>query len=297
MPECRLLRVHSTSPAGSIRPNRAAAPRTPRASRGGRGARRGRSARRARGRGAGSGPAACRSPSPARTPSSSRLAEASQNSTLSPGATSWPPSTVGVVAVRRFAGDGVVQRRISSMVVPRRPGSARRAASWSGSLDEGQQPAGDGVAGRLGPGREEQGEEGVELHVAELRRLERRAATRARPPRACRRVGVARFVAMSVARCTAGWRSRRRVRRRFRPGPGRRSRRRPPARRSRRRRRHRAGGGPPRARRAAMQIACIGSSRGDLGHEVERRRRRRRRRAGRPCRRRRSSSSRATSAA
>ena len=43
-----------------------------------------------------------------------------------------PPSTVSAVAVRRFDGDGDVQRRISSTAVGSSAGSDRSKAYWSG---------------------------------------------------------------------------------------------------------------------------------------------------------------------
>src|SRR5438132_10856434 len=77
---------------------------------------------------------------------SSRLADASQKSSLSPGSISSPRRLVEHVAVRRLAGDGVAQRRISSSARGSRERSARRSSSRSRTLDEREQAAGDGVA-------------------------------------------------------------------------------------------------------------------------------------------------------
>ena len=52
--------------------------------------------------------------------------------TFSPGSMVCPRSSAVAVAVRRFDGDGVVQRSTSSIAVPMRSGSPRNAASWSG---------------------------------------------------------------------------------------------------------------------------------------------------------------------
>ena len=59
----------------------------------------------------------------------SRLAEPSHTSTLSPGEITCPPSDVALVAVRRFDGDGDVQRTISSTAVGSSSRSERSKAN------------------------------------------------------------------------------------------------------------------------------------------------------------------------
>ena len=93
------------------------------------------------------------------------------------------------VAVRRFDGDGVVQRSISSIAV----GSSVRVGAQRGELvgvfEQGEQPAGDRVARRLRAGGEQQAEERVQLGVGERGRLGVVERWRARRRRACRRWG------------------------------------------------------------------------------------------------------------
>ena len=130
MPVWRLLRVHSTAPAGSmvgeareqllehhphLQPGQAGAQaevqrraRTPRC---GFGSRRMSNAHRV-----GEDRARRGWPTPPRT------------ATLSPGSMVWPPSSASRVAVRRFDGDGVVHRSISSIAV-RHQRRGRRASA------------------------------------------------------------------------------------------------------------------------------------------------------------------------
>ncbi len=88
-----------------------------------------------------------------------------------PAAIVCPRSSVRSVAVRRFEGDGVVHLRTSSTAVSSGTERLRRSSSWSGhSVKASTAPA---MALRVvsAPGREDQGEEGGELVLAQPRRV------------------------------------------------------------------------------------------------------------------------------
>ena len=172
MPVWRLLLVHSTGgrPARRRR-GAAAAPRTPPASRAGRGSRRGSSGCRGRRRGAGSGRGGCRTRRAGRRPARRGWPSPPTRAPCRPARASWPPSATGLVTVRRFDGEGVVHRSISSMAGASSAGSASSGVALVGVVEEREQAAGDGVAGRLRARREQQREEGVQLHVGEAWRI------------------------------------------------------------------------------------------------------------------------------
>ena len=149
-----------------------AAPRTAPAARAAPGWRRGSSARPGRSPGAGWASGDVEDIGVGRRPSSSRFAEPSQTRTFCPAAMAWPPSRRSRVAVRRFDGDGdrPAQHLLDRRGQQRRDRHAARR-SWSGCSISASRPPRDGVAGGLGPGREQQAEEQVQLEVGQRRRV------------------------------------------------------------------------------------------------------------------------------
>ncbi len=123
--------------------------------------------------------------------SSSRLAEPSQNSTLSPGA-------IVVAGERRSSPSRCAASTATAWSSAASPRSRWRAASPGrlaqggelvGSLDQGEQAAGDRVARRLRAGGEQQREERVQLGVGRAPAGRRRRAWRARPTESMSSVG------------------------------------------------------------------------------------------------------------
>ena len=157
MPVCRLLRVHSTGPAGSIAAKRGEQllehhPHLQPGQAGAQAEVQPVTEAEVRVRVAGDVERHRRR----RRRSSSRFAEPSQTTTLSPGAMVCPPSSTVAVAVRRFDGDGVVQRSISSIAVPSSVGSSAQRGQLVGMLHQREHTARDRVAGGLAAGREQQ---------------------------------------------------------------------------------------------------------------------------------------------
>src|SRR5258708_31069357 len=70
----------------------------------------------------------------------SRLAEPSQICTFWPASIAYPPNSTSRVAVRRFDGDGDVQRTISSTAVGSSARSARTASSCGGGAAQRPDP-------------------------------------------------------------------------------------------------------------------------------------------------------------
>ena len=131
--------LHRLAPPAPTRTG-PAVPRTAPAAPAGPDSRPGSSAHPGRSPSAGWVSARCRTGPARRTPAASRLAEPSHTSTFCPASIAHPPSTTSRVAVRRFDGDGDVQRTISSIAVGSSAGSARSAAYWSGCSASASSP-------------------------------------------------------------------------------------------------------------------------------------------------------------